>query len=51
MSRSREFGACVSAEVSRSGMSAAQLAERSEHVFRENAMLHVEVGEWAREAV
>jgi 2-polyprenyl-6-methoxyphenol hydroxylase-like FAD-dependent oxidoreductase len=51
VSRSREFGACVSAAVLRSGMSAAQQAARSERVFRENAMLHVEVGEWAKEAV
>src|SRR6185436_15513098 len=36
VSRSRAFGACVSAEVSRRGMSAAQQAERSERVFREN---------------
>jgi 2-polyprenyl-6-methoxyphenol hydroxylase-like FAD-dependent oxidoreductase len=49
VSRSRAFGACVSAAVMRSGLSAAQQAERSERVFRENAMLHVEVGEWARE--
>lgn len=50
VSRSREFGACVSAEVSRSGMSAAQEAERSERVFREYAMLHAEVREWAKQS-
>jgi 2-polyprenyl-6-methoxyphenol hydroxylase-like FAD-dependent oxidoreductase len=48
VSRSGEFGACVSAEVSRSGMSAAQQAERSERVFREYATLHHEVREWAK---
>ena len=36
VSRSGEFGACVSAEVSRGGMSAALQAERSERVFRES---------------
>jgi 2-polyprenyl-6-methoxyphenol hydroxylase-like FAD-dependent oxidoreductase len=51
VARSREFGACVSAEVSRNGMSAAQEAERSERVFREYATLHHEVREWTREAV
>jgi 2-polyprenyl-6-methoxyphenol hydroxylase-like FAD-dependent oxidoreductase len=51
VSRSREFGSCVSAEVSRSGMSAEQEARRSERVFREYAALHEEVREWAREAV
>ena len=30
VARSREFGACVSAEVSRNGMSAAEQAQRSE---------------------
>ena len=48
VSRSGEFGACVSAEVSRSGMSAALQAERSERVFREYATLHHEVREWAK---
>jgi 2-polyprenyl-6-methoxyphenol hydroxylase-like FAD-dependent oxidoreductase len=51
VSRSREFGACVSAEVSRSPMSVAQQNARSERVFRENADLHLEVREWAREAI
>jgi 2-polyprenyl-6-methoxyphenol hydroxylase-like FAD-dependent oxidoreductase len=50
VSRSRAFGACVSAEVARSGLSAAESARRSERVFRENATLHIEVGEWAKEA-
>ena len=50
VSRSREFGGCVSAEVSRRGMTAAQQAERSERVFREYAALHGEVREWARDA-
>jgi 2-polyprenyl-6-methoxyphenol hydroxylase-like FAD-dependent oxidoreductase len=50
VSRSREFGGCVSAEVSRSGMSAAQEAERSERVFREYAALHAEVRGWAKVA-
>ena len=50
VSRSREFGACVSAEVSRNGMSAAEEAERSERVFREYAELHAEVREWAKDA-
>jgi 2-polyprenyl-6-methoxyphenol hydroxylase-like FAD-dependent oxidoreductase len=48
--RSREFGACVSAEVSRNGMSAAAEAQRSERVFREYAELHAEVREWSKEA-
>ena len=48
VSRSGEFGACVSAEVSRSGMSAALQAERSERVFREYATLHHEVRAWAK---
>jgi 2-polyprenyl-6-methoxyphenol hydroxylase-like FAD-dependent oxidoreductase len=47
VSRSREFGSCVSAEVSRSGMSERQEAQRSERVFREYAALHEEVREWA----
>jgi len=51
VSRSREFGACVNAAVSRSGMSAEQENERSERVFRENADLHIEVREWAKDAV
>lgn len=48
VSRSGEFGACVSGEVSRSGMSAAAQAARSERVFREYAALHHEVREWAK---
>lgn len=51
VSRSREFGACVSAEISRSGMSAAQEAQRSERVFREYAELHAEVREWAKQSM
>jgi 2-polyprenyl-6-methoxyphenol hydroxylase-like FAD-dependent oxidoreductase len=46
--RSAAFGACVSAEVSRSGMSAQEEARRSEQVFRDYATLHGEVAEWAR---
>jgi 2-polyprenyl-6-methoxyphenol hydroxylase-like FAD-dependent oxidoreductase len=49
VSRSREFGACISAAVSRSGMSAAQEAARSARVFAEYADLHGEVREWAKE--
>jgi 2-polyprenyl-6-methoxyphenol hydroxylase-like FAD-dependent oxidoreductase len=47
VSRSRAFGACVSAKVSRSAMSAHEEAERSERVFREYATLHHEVRDWA----
>jgi len=50
VARSREFGACVSAEVSRNGMSAADQAQRSERVFREYAELHAEVREWSKDA-
>ena len=50
VARSREFGACVSAEVSRNGMSAAEEAQRSERVFREYAELHAEVREWSKAA-
>jgi 2-polyprenyl-6-methoxyphenol hydroxylase-like FAD-dependent oxidoreductase len=46
VSRSREFGGCVSAEVTRSGMTAAEEAKRSERVFHEYATLHNEVREW-----
>ena len=51
VSRSRAFGACVSAEVSRRPMSAAEAAARSERVFREYAALHGEVREWAKGAI
>jgi 2-polyprenyl-6-methoxyphenol hydroxylase-like FAD-dependent oxidoreductase len=51
VARSREFGACVTAEVARSAMSPAQQAQRSERVFREYATLHAEVREWARQTV
>ncbi len=51
VSRSRAFGACISAEVSRRAMSAAQEAARSERVFREYAGLHGEVREWAKDAL
>jgi 2-polyprenyl-6-methoxyphenol hydroxylase-like FAD-dependent oxidoreductase len=50
VARSREFGACVSAEVSRHDMSAAEEAQRSEKVFREYAELHAEVREWSKAA-
>jgi len=50
VARSREFGACVSAEVSRNGMPAAEEARRSERVFREYAELHAEVREWSKDA-
>jgi 2-polyprenyl-6-methoxyphenol hydroxylase-like FAD-dependent oxidoreductase len=50
VARSREFGACVSAEVSRNGMPAADEARRSERVFREYAELHAEVREWSKDA-
>jgi 2-polyprenyl-6-methoxyphenol hydroxylase-like FAD-dependent oxidoreductase len=50
VARSREFGACVSAEMSRNGMSAAEEARRSERVFREYAELHAEVREWSKDA-
>jgi 2-polyprenyl-6-methoxyphenol hydroxylase-like FAD-dependent oxidoreductase len=46
VSRSREFGACINAEVSRRAMPAHEEAERSERVFREYATLHHEVGQW-----
>jgi 2-polyprenyl-6-methoxyphenol hydroxylase-like FAD-dependent oxidoreductase len=51
VARSRKFGACVTAEVTRTGMSAAQQAARSERVFREYAALHAEVREWAKQTV
>jgi len=50
VARSREFGACVSAEVSRSRLSAAERDRRSERVFREYATLHAEVREWTKRA-
>src|SRR3954471_5094523 len=51
VSRSREFGACVSADISRNGMSIEQQTQRSERVFREYAELHAEVREWAKDAL
>jgi 2-polyprenyl-6-methoxyphenol hydroxylase-like FAD-dependent oxidoreductase len=51
VSRSREFGACVSADISRNGMSVEQQTQRSERVFREYAELHAEVREWAKDAL
>jgi len=51
VSRSREFGSCISAEVSRRAVSPAEAAARSERVFREYAMLHHEVRDWAAEAL
>ena len=47
VSRSRAFGACITAKVSGSAMSAREEAERSERVFREYAALHHEVRDWA----
>src|SRR5262249_39616269 len=47
VSRSRECGACISADVSRAGLSADAEAERSNRVFREYATLHHEVRDWA----
>jgi 2-polyprenyl-6-methoxyphenol hydroxylase-like FAD-dependent oxidoreductase len=49
VSRSREFGACISAEISASAMTAHEQAARSERVFREYATLHHEVRDWASE--
>jgi 2-polyprenyl-6-methoxyphenol hydroxylase-like FAD-dependent oxidoreductase len=49
VSRSREFGGCISAQVSCRGMSATEEAERSERVFREYATLHHEVRDWTKE--
>ena len=50
VARSREFGACVSAEVSATGCRPPQQAQRSESVFREYAELHAEVREWSKDA-
>ena len=49
VSRSREFGGCISAEISRRAVSPEEAAARSERVFREYATLHHEVRDWAAE--
>lgn len=48
VSRSREFGACISADVAQAGLSPDGEAERSDRVFREYATLHHEVRDWAK---
>jgi len=51
VSRSREIGSCISAEVAREAMpSAAAAGARAERVFREYATLHHEVRDWAASA-
>jgi 2-polyprenyl-6-methoxyphenol hydroxylase-like FAD-dependent oxidoreductase len=46
VSRSRDFGACIDAEISRRALPPQEQDARSEQVFREYAMLHHEVGKW-----
>jgi 2-polyprenyl-6-methoxyphenol hydroxylase-like FAD-dependent oxidoreductase len=46
VSRSRDFGACINADVSRRALPADEEAARSEQVFREYATLHHEVAQW-----
>jgi hypothetical protein len=51
VSRSREFGTCINAEISHRAVPPAEAAARSERVFREYATLHHEVRDWAAEAL
>jgi len=46
VSRARDFGACINADVSRRALPADEEDARSEQVFREYATLHHEVGRW-----
>jgi 2-polyprenyl-6-methoxyphenol hydroxylase-like FAD-dependent oxidoreductase len=50
VSRSQEFGACVSGDPALSRMTAAEEAARGTRVIRDNIQLHVEVGEWSGDA-